>query len=91
MTALGADLLAHEGHVRPREHQDGHRDERDDVRPDEQQALVDRQQRWDPPLVGGLDQLVDRAGVVVGGPALCRDRVDRRQQRRGRLDVERRR
>ncbi len=38
---LGADLLAHECYVRKRERNRGHGDERDELRPDHEQTLVE--------------------------------------------------
>ena len=44
---LGTHLLPHEADVRDREADHGERDQRDDVRPHEEQALVERQEGWD--------------------------------------------
>ena len=46
----GADLLAHEADVGEREAGDGEREQRDHLRPDEEEALVERQERRDPLL-----------------------------------------
>ena len=53
-----ADLLAHERDVGGGEADDRQGDERDDLRPDEQQALVERQERRN--LLLGLLDLADR-------------------------------
>src|SRR4051794_30063004 len=46
-TRSGANFLAHELHVRDREQPDHHRHEGDDLRPDQDEALIERQDRGD--------------------------------------------
>ena len=80
---LGPDLLAHEADVGEGEEDRHDRDERDDVRPDQEHALVEGEQRGD--LLLRLLVLAERSQRARAR------RGPRVQQHDGRLRVERRR